>query len=116
MNGTVITGELPSRFVKALAERVNEIKGVNIRLEGVRNEFLGPSITTTGLLTGGDIIKSLTGKELGDVLYIPNAMLKLEEDIFLDDVTLTDIENTLHVKVQKFDASPAGFAETLGLL
>jgi len=116
VNGTVITGELPSRFIKALAERVNEIKGVHIRLEVVRNEFLGPSITTTGLLTGGDIIKSLTGKELGGVLYIPNAMLKLEEDIFLDDVTLTDIENTLHVKVQKFDASPAGFAETLGLL
>ena len=81
-------------------DRINEIKGVNIGLEVIRNEFLGLSITTTGLLTGGDIIKSLKGKELGDILYIPNAMLKLEEDIFLDDVTLLDIEEALDVKVK----------------
>lgn len=116
VNGTIITGELPSKFVKRLVDRVNEINGVNLRLEVVRNEFLGLSITTTGLLTGGDIIKSLKGKELGDTLYIPNAMLKLEEDIFLDDVTLTDIEEALNITVRKFDASPTGFAETLGLM
>jgi NifB/MoaA-like Fe-S oxidoreductase len=116
VSGTVITGELPSRFIKRLVDRVNEIKGIDIRLGVVKNEFLGPSITTTGLLTGGDIIKSLKGKGLGDVLYIPNAMLKLEEDIFLDDVTLVDIEEALNVKVVKFEASPYGFAEALGLL
>ena len=116
MDGTVITGELPAVFIKSLIDRMNEVKGINIRLEVVRNEFLGPSITTTGLLTGSDIIKTLMRKELGDVLFIPNAMLKLEEDIFLDDVTLTDIEEALDVKVKKFEASPYGFAEALGLL
>ena len=116
VNGTVITGELPSRFIKRLVERVNEIKGVKIGLEVIRNEFLGLSITTTGLLTGGDIIKTLKGEELGDILYIPNVMLKLEEDVFLDDVTLVDIEEALDVKVKKFEASPYGFAEVLGLL
>lgn len=116
VSGTVITGELPSRFVKRLVDRVNEIDGINLRFEVVRNDFLGISITTTGLLTGGDIIKQLKGKELGNILYIPNAMLKLEEDIFLDDVTLKDIGNALGVKVKKFEASPNGFAETLGLI
>jgi putative radical SAM enzyme (TIGR03279 family) len=115
VNGTVITGELPSRFVKRLVDRVNEINGINLRLEVVRNEFLGISITTTGLLTGGDIVKQLKGKELGKILYIPNAMLKLEEDIFLDDVTLKDIGNALDVKVKKFDATPGGFVDVLGL-
>ena len=116
LNGTIITGELPAKFVKMLVERVNEINGVNVRLEVIKNEFLGLSITTTGLLTGGDIIKSLKGKELGDTIFIPNAMLKLEEDIFLDDVTLVDIEEALDVKVMKFEASPYGFAETIGLM
>ncbi|MBI4745090.1 MAG: DUF512 domain-containing protein [Deltaproteobacteria bacterium] len=115
VRGTVITGELPSRFIKRLVDRANEIKGVNIGLKVIRNEFLGLSITTTGLLTGGDIIKTLKGKEVGDVLYIPDAMLKLEEDIFLDDVTLLDIEEALNVKVVKFESSPYGFAEALGL-
>ena len=42
-----------------------------------KNDFFGESITVTGLLTGRDIIEQLKGKELGDRLYLPENLLRM---------------------------------------
>ena len=52
-----------------------------------------------GLVTGGDIIRQLKGKELGDVLLLPSAMLRQEGDVFLDDVSLDDLRRDLCIEV-----------------
>ena len=56
-------------------------------------------ITVTGLLTGQDIIKQLSGKKLGERLLLPGNMLKADEDIFLDDITLNELSTALQVPV-----------------
>lgn len=73
------------------------------------NNFFGERITVTGLLTGGDIIKQLKGKELGDVLFIPSNTLKADEDIFLDDVTVEELQNALQVPVIIVQSDGADF-------
>ena len=53
----------------------------------------------SGLLTGQDLKAPLTGKELGDVLLLPCNLLRSGEEVFLDDVTLSELENALQVPI-----------------
>ena len=65
------------------------------------NRFLGESITVSGLVTGRDLIEQLRGRELGERLLLPVNMLRHGEDVFLDDVTVADVERELGVRVRK---------------
>lgn len=72
---------------------------VNLQVFPIRNDFFGEKITVTGLLTGQDIVRQLQGKDLGDALYLPSQTLKADENIFLDDMTLEELQNALQVPV-----------------
>ncbi|MBQ4043155.1 MAG: DUF512 domain-containing protein, partial [Clostridia bacterium] len=63
------------------------------------NDFFGHSVDVAGLVTGGDLIAQLRGKELGTRLLIPQTMLRHGEGVFLDDVTLEDVRDALGVPV-----------------
>ena len=67
------------------------------------NHFLGESITVSGLVTGSDLIAQLKGRDLGERLLIPINMLRHGEDVFLDDVTLSDVARELNVEVVTVD-------------
>lgn len=65
----------------------------------IQNHFFGESINVAGLITGKDLIDQLTDKELGDALIIPSVMLKREGDVFLDDVSISELSEVLRVPV-----------------
>lgn len=100
-----------------IAEYVDMIKEKNHNLkcnvEKIKNNFFGEKITVTGLICGGDIISQLKGKELGEYLLISDSMLKSDEDIFLDDITVTDVERELGVKVLVVENSGQAFVSAL---
>jgi NifB/MoaA-like Fe-S oxidoreductase len=77
-----------------LSARVPEFEGEVIAIE---NRFFGPEITVAGLLTGKDVAEQLAGKSLGDEVLYPAVMLRAEGDLFLDNVSVADVENALHV-------------------
>ena len=52
----------------------------------------------SGLLTGRDIVSQLKGKSLGEKLLLPCNLLRSGEEVFLDDMTLTELKNALQVK------------------
>ena len=52
-----------------------------------------------GLVTGRDLIAQLKGKDLGEELLIPDVMFKYHEDVFLDDVSLEEVQEALGVSV-----------------
>lgn len=97
---TTVTGEAAYDFINGLLDEVrNKCNNLTIETVAVRNDFFGDTINVTGLVTGGDILKQLRGKDLGDALLVPAVMLRHEGDIFLDDVSLKDLENELHTAV-----------------
>ena len=97
---SIVTGISAAPFIKDLYEKAKkrfpEISG---SIFAIRNDFFGESIDVAGLLTGGDIIKQLKGKKLSERLIIPQNMLRHKEGVFLDDVTIEDLERELSVKV-----------------
>ncbi len=65
----------------------------------IKNDFFGEMITVAGLVTGQDIINQLRNKALGEELLIPASMLRHENDMFLDNITVEQLEKALNVKV-----------------
>lgn len=64
------------------------------------NDFFGHTIDVSGLVTGGDLISQLRGKVIGERLIIPDTMVRDEDGIFLDDVSLDQVKQELGVKVE----------------
>lgn len=94
------TGRLAYRYIKEIANELMElIPGLYIRVYEITNYFFGEQITVSGLLTGGDIIAQLKGKELYGTLLLPQNVLRSGEDVFLDDITLAELGNALQVEV-----------------
>lgn len=74
-------------------------KGVKLHVYCIINHYFGETITVTGLLTATDIMDQIKDKPLGDKLLLPGNLLKADEEIFLDDVTLEEFQKTLQVPV-----------------
>ncbi len=92
---TIATGLAAEPYLRALAE-LAQAPGTVV---GIPNDFLGHTIDVAGLLTGGDILRHLRGRELGSRVLIPLTMLRDGEGVFLDDLTPADLERELGVPV-----------------
>ena len=105
----VATGVSAEPFVRSVVELLQKkcpaVKGV---VYPIVNDFFGHTITVSGLVTGKDLIAQLKGKDLGQRLLIPSNMLRSGEQVFLDDVTVADVEEALGVPVHPVDAE-SGF-------
>lgn len=97
---TVATGTAAEDFHKMLADKImKKFPQLEIQVRGIINYFFGETITVAGLVTAGDLISQLKNTDLGDELIIPKVMLKADEPVFLDDLTVSDVERELNVKV-----------------
>ncbi len=83
-----------ARLVEMARAKCGTIKGT---VYPIVNRFFGETITVAGLVTGGDLIEQLRGRDLGERLLLPASMLRAGERVFLDDVTLDDVERELGV-------------------
>jgi len=97
---SVATGEAAAPFIEGLIEKMGE-KCLNAHgtVYPIKNNFLGETVDVAGLVSGGDILQQLKGKELGRRLLIPAVMLRHGGDVFLDDVSLTELSAQLGVPV-----------------
>ena len=103
---SAVCGECPYDYlVKNLSLVNKKFPNVKINVYKIKNNFFGGEIDVTGLVTGGDLIEQLRGKELGSKLIIPSCMLRFEGDIFLDDVSIEQVEKELNIKVKVTDNS-----------
>ena len=82
---------------------------LKIHVYSITNEFFGEMITVSGLLTGQDIEKQLKGKSLGNRLLLPQNVLRSGEEVFMDDFTKTDLENSLQVPINIVKSSGCDF-------
>lgn len=111
---TIATGELAAPYLR---EHVASIRGkypnVEVQVITVKNEFFGGKITVAGLLTGQDLVKQLKGKDLGEELLLSINMLKSDEPIFLDDMTVEQLQTALQIKVSIVESSGNDFVNCI---
>lgn len=102
---SVATGVAAGEHIRFLVEKIQKLwYNIECNVYVIKNNFYGENVTVSGLLTGGDIIEQLRGKELGTHLYIPRCALRHEGDLFLDGVSLEDMERELKVTVVPTDS------------
>lgn len=96
-----VTGEAAFPLISNIVDKAcGKWHNLQCKVYPIRNKFFGGEITVTGLVTGTDIIDALRGEILGEELLVPAAMLRREGDMFLDDVTVEELEKALNVKVR----------------
>jgi putative radical SAM enzyme (TIGR03279 family) len=108
----LITGVLGENIVKPVAERLNKIAGLQVAVKTVENDFFGGQVTATGLVTGHDILKQVLPGEAGDLLLLPSVMLKEDEPVFLDNLGLADLAESIKARVAVV-AGPRQLADVL---
>lgn len=97
---TIATGLLAAPTIQKLVSEFMEVfPERKIEVIPIVNHFFGEQITVSGLLTGQDIVEQLKGKRLGSKLLLPCNLLRSGEEVFLDDMTLTQVGNALQVKI-----------------
>jgi len=111
---SIATGTSAFEFIEDLATKVmDKYSQCQVHVNRIVNRFFGESITVAGLLTGGDLVEQLKGKDLGDVLLIPKSMFKSGELVFLDDMTLEELEKALNVTVVPIEVSGQAFLSNI---
>lgn len=111
---SIATGLLAYPYIRDMADMLQKkYPGTVIHVYPVRNEFFGEQITVSGLLTGQDLLRQLKDKPLGERLLLPCNMFRSEEDVFLDDITLGTLMETLQVKADIVKSSGQDFIDAV---
>lgn len=96
---SIVTASSGEPFIKQFVEELNKISNLQANLYTVPHEFWGGNVSVAGLLTGTDLLSGLKGKELGDILFIPETMLKEKTLLFLDNLDVSTLSTRLNAKV-----------------
>lgn len=111
---SIATGFLAAPYIRRQTDKITaRYPQKKIELYPIRNDFFGEMITVAGLVTGQDIIKQLNTRELGDRLLLPACMFRSGEEVFLDDITRTDVQNALQVPVNIVKSSGQDFVQSV---
>ena len=94
---TIVTGTAAARLLERLARRLSQVPGLDVEIIPVENRLFGPSVTVAGLLSGADILKTISSRALGDLVLVPGAGVRA--GVFLDDMTLDQLSAAVGVPV-----------------
>jgi len=107
----IVSGLLAAPIVRQLADFLNLFSGVTAEVCVVKNKFLGETVTVAGLLTGRDIAEALPGVCEDAQVLIP--AVALNEDRFLDDMTISQLQQIVGARVIAVPPSPRAVVESL---
>lgn len=111
---SMATGAAAYGYLEKLVEKLQaKFPNVTVHLYKIINEFFGERITVAGLITGQDLIKQLKNQNLGQCLLIPSSMLRMGEEVFLDDITLSEVKETLQVEIDVVKSSGQDLIEAI---
>ena len=95
---SLATGRLAAVYLQEIVEKIQKkFPRVQVHIYPIRNDFFGETITVAGLVTGQDLMAQLKDQPLGSRLLIPSVMLRSGEDVFLDDITVGQVEKALQI-------------------
>lgn len=101
-------------FLKKFTDRLAEKENIHVDILRVENHFFGTTVTVAGLLTGRDVIKALhDNTDSYKVLLVPDVSLKEDEDMFLDNVSLKDVEEVTGLTTVRIESTPQGLLDAI---
>ena len=85
-----------------------------VTVHPIENRFFGNSITVAGLITGSDIITGLSkiNKE-NKILLISEVLLKKGENIFLDNMNVSQLEQSMGMKIHVIESTGSALAQAI---
>lgn len=95
---TVVTGVAASQHIKDTVERLKKsFPDLKANVLTVENQYFGSTVTVAGLIVGKDIENAVktSNTTIYENLLIPKVMLKENEDVFLDGMTLQQLKESL---------------------
>jgi putative radical SAM enzyme (TIGR03279 family) len=95
VHGTVCTGKIFHPYLKNCVDQLR----MDLKTVAVDSKFWGSGIGVAGLLTGSDFIEGLKGNIHGDFVVLPSECMIGDDYLFLDDLTVKDVEKELCVEV-----------------
>ena len=95
VRATVCTGKVFYPYLKDCIDRL----GIDLKTVAVESRFWGSGIGVAGLLTRSDFITALKGNVYGDFVVLPSECMVGDDYLFLDDLTIKDVERELSVEV-----------------
>jgi putative radical SAM enzyme (TIGR03279 family) len=98
LDGTIATGKLFHPTLARFVDQLNARFGTRLRVLPVENRFFGEEVTVAGLLAGSDIIAARESIH-GNFLIVPEQACLKSGHIFLDDMSLGDVERDLDLPV-----------------
>lgn len=111
---SMATGFLAYPYLKKMIQKLQvKFPNTTVHLYPIRNDFFGDKITVSGLITGQDLIAQLKGQPLGERLLLPCNMFRSGEEVFLDDVTLSELKDSLQLEVDIVKSSGWDFIEAI---
>lgn len=111
---SIASGAAAAPYIREEADKIRrKYPNVRINVYAVENRFFGGEITVTGLVVGRDLIEQMKDKELGEKLIVPSVMLNFDNSVFLDDVTVEQIESALNISVTLVDNSGEGLVSAV---
>jgi putative radical SAM enzyme (TIGR03279 family) len=99
---TIACGTSIAPVLIGIMQELAAMDGPRVEVVPIINRFFGESVTTSGLLTAGDVLKGLNARGIGDMVMLPRTMLDSEGKITIDGEPPTVFEQKLVV--------PVGFA------
>ena len=102
----IATGTLAYNFMLRIKDKIlSKFNNLKLEVIPIENKFFGKLITVSGLITGQDLLNSLAKYKNIDGIIIPKNMLRKDTEVFLDDLTVSDIENHLNIKIIPVEVS-----------
>lgn len=93
-----VTGQSFKDILRSQTDKLKaKFPNVRIRICDIYNDFFGRSITVSGLITAGDVIKQV--KDMPEHTIIPSNMLREFTDTFLDGMTVPQLEEAIKSKI-----------------
>ena len=77
--------------IDKIAEKLNKIKNLSVRVDPVKSDYWGQDITVAGLITTDDLIKTVKNID-ADIVIIPSVMLRQYSEDFLDGKNLSYVK------------------------
>jgi putative radical SAM enzyme (TIGR03279 family) len=92
--GTIFTGTLFAPELKKMIDKLNKRFGARLRVEPLENSYFGGDVSVAGLLTGADLLQARE-RVTGEFVLIPRQMLKSDEAVMLDGMTIAEVSRLM---------------------